>query len=197
MYRLCVLVSGNGTTLQAIIDGVGAGLLTAEIAAVISSRLNAYALERARHHSIPAIAIDYRALGKENFNSRLLSELERLSPDLICLAGYLKILDGKIVRAYHGRILNIHPALLPQFGGKGMYGDRVHEAVLRSGARESGCTVHFVTEGVDNGPIILQIKVPVRDGDTVHSLGQRVHEAELAAYPEAIRLVMEGKAKMQ
>ncbi len=197
MQRLCVLVSGNGTTLQAIIDAIGDKRLDAQIAFVISSRSDAYALTRAARSGIPALALDYRKLGAEEYNSRLLSRLVEISPDLICLAGYLKILDAKTVARFSGRIVNVHPALLPEFGGKGMYGDRVHEAVLKSGASESGCTVHFVTEGVDTGPVILQAAVPVVPGDTVRSLAERVHEAEIRAYPEAIKLVLDGKARFR
>lgn len=194
MHRLCVLVSGNGTTLQAIIDSIDRGELEASIAAVISSRPDAYALTRASRHGIEAIALDFRKSGQKQYDEMLYERLVVLSPDLICLAGYLRILDARTVRHFIGRIVNTHPALLPSFGGRGMYGDRVHDAVLKSGAQKSGCSVHFVTEGIDTGPVILQASVPVKKGDTVRDLADRVHDVELKAYPEAIRLVLEGKA---
>lgn len=196
MRRLCVLVSGNGTTLQSIIDAVNTGSLDADIIAVISSNPGAYALARATSAGIPAIALDYRELGKERYDELLFEKLNDLSPELICLAGYLKILDSRTVQHFHGRIMNIHPALLPLFGGKGMYGRKVHEAVLKSGATESGCSIHFVIDKVDAGPVILQVKVPVLKGDTAETLGERVHAAEINAYPEAIRLVLDGKARL-
>lgn len=197
MHRLCVLVSGNGTTLQSIIDAVEDGRIDATIALVISSRPGAYALARARKHGIASETLDYSALGREEYDRLLLNRLTTASPDLICLAGYLKILEPGTIRKFAGRIVNIHPALLPRFGGKGMYGDRVHEAVLRSGEKHSGCTVHFVTEGVDTGPVITQEIVPVREGDTVDALKERVHEAEIRTYPRAISMVLEGKAKLE
>lgn len=196
MKSLCVLVSGNGTTLQSIIDAVEDGTISAVIAAVISSRQGAYALERAREHGIQALAMDYTALGRETYDDMLYRKLIELSPDLICLAGYLKILNTRTVREFEGRIINIHPALLPEFGGKGMYGERVHEAVLRSGAGRSGCSVHFVTEGIDAGPVILQESVPVMDGDTAKTLASRVHEEEKRVYPRAINLVLSGRVQM-
>lgn len=194
MRRLCVLVSGNGTTLQAIIDSIDRGELDATVAAVISSRPDAYALTRASRRGIETIALDFRKSAQKQYDDMLYEKLVELSPDLICLAGYLRILDARTVRHFIGRIVNTHPALLPSFGGRGMYGDRVHEAVLKSGAHQSGCSVHFVTEGIDTGPVILQVAVPVKKDDTVRELASRVHEVELKAYPEAIRLVLEGKA---
>lgn len=196
MHRICVLVSGGGTTLQAIIDAIDDGKLDAKIAAVISSRPGAYALTRARSAGIQAVELDYRKKGEEEYNDALFGKLVELSPDLICLAGYLKILDSRTVDRFSGRIINIHPALLPSFGGRGMYGMRVHEAVLSSGATESGCTVHFVTDGVDAGPVIYQERVPVLPGDTPEALAARVHGAEVKAYPAAIRKVLSGDAVM-
>ncbi len=196
MHRICVLVSGGGTTLQAIMDAIDNGKLDAKIAAVISSRPGAYALTRARSAGIQAVELDYRKMGEEEYNDALFRKLVELSPDLVCLAGYLKILDSRTVDRFSGRIINIHPALLPSFGGRGMYGMRVHEAVLSSGATESGCTVHFVTDGVDAGPVVYQERVPVLPGDTPEALAARVHGAEMKAYPAAIRMVLNGDAVM-
>lgn len=196
MHKLCILVSGNGTTLQSVMDAAASGSLDAEVSCVISSNPAAYALVRARMGGINALAIDYRELGRERYDDLLFAKLVELSPDLICLAGYLKILDRRTVEHFSGRVINIHPALLPLFGGKGMYGRRVHEEVLKSGASESGCSIHFVTGDVDAGPVILQVRVPVLKGDTVDTLAERVHAAEVSAYPEAIRLVLEGRARL-
>jgi formyltetrahydrofolate-dependent phosphoribosylglycinamide formyltransferase len=190
-YRICVLASGNGSTFQSIVDACKKGYLNGRVVALIVNRPAAFALIRAEREGIDAITIDSGSMTQKEYESRLLSELKSREPDIVCLAGYLRILPGTIVSSFP-KILNIHPALLPKFGGKGMYGIRVHEAVIAGGAKESGCTVHFVTERVDDGPIIVQRKVPVLPDDTPVALMNRVHEEELRAYPDAIRKVMEG-----
>jgi phosphoribosylglycinamide formyltransferase-1 len=197
VIRLGVLVSGRGTTLQAIIDACAGGLVDAEVAVVISNNPEAYALERARRAGIEAIVVDHRDFpDRPSFEARLAEELERRRVDLVCLAGFLRILTPAFVERFRGRIMNIHPALLPAFGGKGMYGERVHAAVLASGARVSGCTVHFVDETPDGGPIILQAVVPVLDGDTVETLAARVAREEHRLYPLAIQLFAEGRLEV-
>jgi len=186
--RLAVLVSGAGTNLQAILDACADPEYPAQVVVVVSDRPGAYALERARRAGVSTHVVDwsaYRARGP--FCRALERVLEPYRVDLVCLAGFLRILDAAFVAAYRGRILNIHPSLLPAFGGKGMYGERVHRAVLASGAGVSGCTVHLVTEEVDRGPILLQAVVPVLPGDTPTTLAARVSEAEHRIYPEAIR----------
>lgn len=193
--RLGILVSGSGTNLQAIIDSIERKELPAEIAVVISNKKDAYALERAKKHNIPAVIISHKDFAtREDFERALIKELDARKVDLICLAGFLRVLTPYFVNYYKLRILNIHPALLPM--AKGLYGEKVHEAVLASGAKFSGCTVHFVTEDVDGGPIIVQKVVPVADDDTVHSLQEKVLAQEHIAYSEAIKLYAENKLQV-
>ncbi|MCS7258561.1 MAG: phosphoribosylglycinamide formyltransferase [candidate division WOR-3 bacterium] len=193
--RLGVLVSGRGSNLQAIIDAIERGQIPAEIAIVISNKSDAYALQRAQKHNIPTVVIDHKAFAsRKDFEQALIDELDRHRVDLVCLAGFMRILSPYFVEHYKNRIMNIHPALLPV--AKGLYGEHVHKAVLESGAKFSGCTVHFVTEDVDGGPIIIQRVVPVKDDDTVESLAERVLAEEHRAYPEAIRLFAEGKLEI-
>jgi phosphoribosylglycinamide formyltransferase-1 len=194
--RLAVLVSGAGTNLQAILDACADPEYPAQVVVVVSDRPGAYALERARRAGVPTHVVDwsaYRARGP--FCRALERVLEPYRVDLVCLAGFLRILDAAFVASYRGRILNIHPSLLPAFGGKGMYGERVHRAVLASGAEVSGCTVHLVTEEVDAGPILLQEVVPVLPGDTPKTLAARVSEAEHRIYPEAIRSIVQRRTE--
>jgi phosphoribosylglycinamide formyltransferase-1 len=191
-------VSGTGTVLQALIDACRSGEVPAQIAVVISNVPGAFALERARTAGIPAVTIDHREFpDRAAFEAALHDTLDRAGVGLVCLAGFLRILTPAFVDTFAGRIMNIHPALLPAFGGKGMYGDRVHEAVLASGARVSGCTVHFVTREPDAGPVIVQTPVPVEDGDTAAALSARVRREELRAYPLAVRLFAEGRLRVQ
>lgn len=184
--RIGVLASGGGTNLQAIIDHLGPAdeSSTAELALVASNRENAGALDRARNASINAEVFDATDDG-----ASLLDLLERHSVDLIVLAGYMKKIPSAVVSAYHRRIINVHPGLLPEFGGAGMYGSRVHAAVLSSGTRTTGVTVHFVDDEFDHGPVIAQWRVPVHDGDTAESLGARVLEVEHIVYPRAVEMV--------
>lgn len=196
--RIGVLVSGTGTVLQALIDACRSGEVPARLVVVISNVPDVFALERARAAGIPAVTIDHRAFpSRAAFEAALLKALEEAGVGLVCLAGFLRILTPTFVEAFAGRMMNIHPALLPAFGGKGMYGDRVHEAVLASGARVSGCTVHFVTRDADAGPIIVQTPVPVEDDDTPASLSARVRREELRAYPLAVRLFAEGRLRIE
>ena len=196
--NLVVLASGGGTNLQSIIDNIQAGKLDAQIKAVISNNSKAFCLERARKHNIPVIHLSHKMFEtKDEFDDQLLSVLKKNETDLVILAGYMKILSPKVIRAYRNRILNIHPGLLPHFGGKGMYGIHVHEAVLKSGMKISGVTVHIVDEIYDHGPIILQKCVPVEDDDTPDTLAQRVLKVEHQLYSEAIQLFVENKIEVK
>lgn len=196
MLRLAVLVSGGGTNLQALIDRIEQKLLPGvSIEVVISSSRKAYALERAKQHGIPAAAIvkkEYTSI--EEYEDAFLKLLESFSVDLVVLAGFLVILPERIVSEYSNRIINIHPSLIPSFCGAGFYGLKVHEAVLARGVKVTGATVHFVDEGTDTGPIILQKPVMVEEGDTPELLQKRVMEqAEWELLPEAVRLISEGR----
>ena len=169
--RMAVLVSGGGTNLQSVIDAVEDGTLDSQIVCVISNKEAAYGLERARKHNIPAYFINSKEAG---YDEKLLKRLQEEQVDLVVLAGYLKILSPDLIKAYNRRIINIHPSLLPKFGGKGFYGLHVHEAVIAAGEKESGATVHFVDEGVDTGEIIVQKKLAVEAGDTPETLQARI-----------------------
>ena len=190
--RIAVLVSGGGTNLQTLIDAAEKGDINGEIAAVISDNENAYALERARKHGIKAIHIERKQLAE-----RLIIELQRLDIELVVLAGFLSILDRELVKAYEGRIINIHPSLIPSFCGKGFYGERVHKAALEYGVKVSGATVHFVDEGTDSGPIIFQEAVPVYFEDTSETLAARVLQVEHRLLPAAVGLFCEGRLRIE
>ena len=199
MLKIVVLVSGGGTNLQAIMDAVEAKTITnTEIIGVISNNKNAYALERAKKHGIPAMCIspkDYES--REAFNDAFLDELQQLNPDLIVLAGFLVVIPEKVIRQYEHRMINIHPSLIPAFCGKGYYGLKVHEAALKRGVKVVGATVHFVDEGTDTGPIILQKAVEVKNSDTPETLQRRVmEEAEWKILPKAIDLIANGKSEL-
>lgn len=195
--KLGVLVSGTGTNLQAIIDSIKAGKLNASIEIVISSREDAYALKRARDNNIESVAIcPERYLSKMEYEEAMIKKLKEAKVELVVLAGYIKVLSPHFVRAFAGRIINIHPSLIPAFCGKGYYGLRVHKAVLEYGVKVTGATVHFVDEGTDTGPIILQKAVEVKDDDTPEILAKRVLEVEHELLPEAIRLFAEGKLEV-
>lgn len=189
-----VLVSGNGTNLQALIDAVEKGKIKGTVSVVLSSREDAYALKRARNHGIEAVFLDPEKYpDRDTYCKALARELKRRQVGLVCLAGFMYILSPYFISQFKYRIINIHPALLPSFGGKGMYGYHVHEAVINSGESVSGCTVHFVDEGCDTGPIILQSMVSVLSDDTPEKLAQRVLTEEHRIYPEVVRLFSEGK----
>ena len=197
--RLGVLLSGGGRSLSNLVERIDAGALPARIAVVISSHPEAGGLERARRHGLPMEVVDFRAArespgGEEEFSSRITEHLDRAGVDLVVMAGFIR--RWRIPPRYRGKVMNIHPALLPAFGGRGFYGARVHRAVLEAGSPRSGCTVHFADDEYDRGPIILQRVVEVRPGDTPHSLAERVFAEECIAYPEAIRLYAEGRLQV-
>ena len=169
--RMAVLVSGGGTNLQSVIDAVEDGTLKSQIACVISNKETAYGLERARKHHIPAYFINPK---EDGYDEKLLDKLQEEQVDLVVLAGYLKILSPELIKAYNRKIINIHPSLLPKFGGKGFYGIHVHEAVIKAGEKESGATVHYVNEGVDTGEMIVQKKLKVEASDTPETLQARI-----------------------
>ena len=199
MLRMAVLVSGCGTNLQAIIDSIGNGTVTnAEIAVVISNNRSAYALERAKQNGIDAAVVspkDYET--REAFNRALLEKIQSYQVDLVVLAGCLVVIPKIMVDAYPNRIINIHPSLIPSFCGTGYYGLKVHEAALERGVKVTGATVHFVDDGTDTGPIILQKAVEIKDGDTPEVLQRRVmEEAEWVIMPKAIDLIANGKVKV-
>lgn len=190
--RVGVLVSGGGTNLQAIIDAVERRDVPAEVSVVVSNVRTAHALQRAAQHGIPAAVIDHHDFpDRASFEQALIAELRSRRVELVCLAGFMRVLSPLFVREYAGRIMNIHPALLPAF--KGLWGHHVHEAVIASGVRFSGCTVHFVTEDVDGGPIIVQRAVPVLESDDAATLAARVLVEEHKAYPEAIARFASGR----
>ena len=200
MLRVAVLVSGGGTNLQAIIDAVESGKITnTELVGVISNNRNAYALERAKKHGIPAQCISPKDFEtRAEFNKALLEKLNELQPDLVVLAGFLVVIPEEMIRVYRNRIINIHPSLIPAFCGTGFYGLKVHEAALSRGVKVVGATVHFVDEGTDTGPIILQKAVEVHEGDTPKVLQQRVmEEAEWVIMPRAIDLIANGKVTVE
>ncbi|MCD6416361.1 MAG: phosphoribosylglycinamide formyltransferase [Planctomycetes bacterium] len=194
--RLGVLISGGGRTLQNFLDLSEAGRLKAVVVKVVSSRTDAFGLERARRRGVPAVTVspkDYK--DTESFSEAITRQLQREGVELVAMAGFLSLY--RIPDVYLGRVLNIHPALLPAFGGAGCYGDRVHRAVLAAGCKVSGCTVHFADDEYDNGPIIVQRTVPVREDDDAHSLAARIFEEEKKAYPEAINLFAEGRLRIE
>jgi phosphoribosylglycinamide formyltransferase-1 len=190
--RLGVLVSGRGSNLQAIIDASEAGRTDADVAVVISDVADAFALERARTHGIEAAFVDSRAFDtKEAFDAAVIDLLRKREVDLVCLAGFMRLLGPQFVEAFRHRILNIHPALLPAFPGL-----HVQRKALTHGVKFSGCTVHFVDEGTDSGPIIIQAVVPVLDDDTEESLSARILKYEHQIYPRAIQLFAEGRLEV-
>ncbi len=196
--RIGVLVSGGGSNMQAIMDRIDAGEIRGRIVLVVSDQPEAFALERARRAGIATAVYPYHAYPSRGvFTVAILDALRAAGVELVVLAGFMRMLTGDLEAAYAGRMMNIHPALLPSFGGPGMYGHHVHEAVLAYGAKVSGCTVHFVTEEVDGGPIIVQRTAPVREDDTPATLAARVLEQEHLAYPEAVRLYCDGRLRIE
>jgi phosphoribosylglycinamide formyltransferase-1 len=194
-FPIAVLVSGGGTTLQNLIDRIAAGRLPVRIVQVVSSRADAFGVERARRAGLPVEVISRKQVSTlESFSERTFDACRRAGAKLIAFGGYLQLL--KIPDDYRMKIVNIHPALLPAFGGKGMYGHHVHEAVLEYGAKVTGCTVHFVDDQYDHGPIVAQRIVEVRDDDTPDTLAARVFAEECELYPAAIRAVMEGRVSV-
>ena len=199
MMKMAVLVSGGGTNLQAIIDAIDSGKITnAEISVVISNNAGAYALERAKQHGIEALCVSPKSFSsREEFNQKLLETIQSYQVDLVVLAGCLVVIPEIMVKAYPNKIINIHPALIPSFCGTGYYGLKVHEGVLKRGVKVTGATVHFVDEGTDTGPIILQKAVEVQQDDTPEILQRRVmEEAEWKIMPEAINLIANHKVQV-
>jgi len=187
--NVVVLLSGTGSNLQALIDNVRTGENPARIAAVISNRADAYGLQRARDAGIETRALDHKAFeGREAFDAALIELIDAFNPQLVVLAGFMRILSADFVRHYQGRLLNIHPSLLPRY--KGLH---THQRALEAGDREHGCSVHFVTEELDGGPLVVQAVVTVESDDTASSLAQRVHTQEHRIYPLAVRWFAEGR----
>lgn len=200
MLKLAVLVSGGGTNLQALIDQIEGGKLPGvKIEVVISNKAGVYALERAKAHGIPTQVIEKKSFkDKETFDEALLQLIDSYEVDLIVLAGCLLIIPEAVIIKYRNKIINIHPSLIPSFCGEGYYGLKVHEAVLARGVKVTGATVHFVDEGCDTGPIILQKPVRVYEGDTPEILQRRVmEEAEWEILPEAVRLIAENRVLLE
>ena len=195
--RIGVLASGGGTNLQAIMDSCERGEIDGLVVVVISDNPEAFALERARRKGIKAIAVPASGMKREEHERIVHQHLTDEKVDLVVLAGYMRIMTPWLINQWLGRMMNIHPALLPSFGGKGMYGEHVHRAVLEHGCKVSGCTVHFVVPEVDGGPIILQECVPVLEGDTPETLANRIHPVEHKLYPKAISLFAKGRLKIE
>ncbi len=194
--RLAILVSGHGrgSNMQALIDGCRTGVIPAEVGLVIGVREDTPALERARSQDVPVCVVSPKGLCEAEYGDALLATLRQARIDIVCLAGYMRLLPNAVIDAYRGKVLNIHPALLPLFGGKGMYGEHVHRAVLASGMKVSGCTVHLVDEEYDHGAILVQRCVPVQPDDTPESLAARVLEQEHIAYVEAVAQIARSLA---
>lgn len=195
--RIAVLASGRGSNLQAVIDAILAGRIHAQVAAVISNKREAYALERARKHGLTDIFLDPKPFAgrpdsRELYDRALLELLRKYDAELVLLAGYMKIVTPVLIDAYKNRMMNIHPSLLPSFPGL-----EVQRKALEWGVKIAGCTVHFVTEGVDEGPIIIQAAVPVLDGDSHETLAERILRQEHLIYPEAVRLFAEGRLRVE
>jgi formyltetrahydrofolate-dependent phosphoribosylglycinamide formyltransferase len=193
--RLAILISGSGTTMQNIIDRIAAGELEAEIGVVIASRDGIGGIKRAEKAGLISYVVERSSGDLDTFSKRVFTLCEDAGVDLICLGGWLSLL--KIPEKWAGRVMNIHPSLLPSFGGKGMFGQKVHQAALEAGVKISGCTVHFLDEGYDSGPIILQRACPVLEDDTAQTLAARVFEEERIIYPQAIQLFQQHRLKIE
>lgn len=190
--RLVVLISGSGSNLQAVMDAIDAGALAAQIVAVISNRPDAYGLQRAFNAGIPAEILDHKHFdSREAFDQALQTCIDTFAPDLVILAGFMRILTPAFVRHYTGRMLNIHPSLLPLY--KGIH---THQRVLEDGAKEHGVSVHFVTPELDGGPVIMQAKIPVLPSDTPDSLAKRIQVQEHIIYPRVVKWFIEGRVKL-
>ena len=196
--KIGVLISGGGTNLQCLIDGIKSGYINGEIKLVMSNKKDAYGLKRAEKEGIEALYIDRKSFGsEEEYNRKVIETFKNREIDLVVLAGYLRVLSKEFVREYSGRIINIHPSLIPSFCGKGYYGEKVHKEVLRYGVKVTGATVHFVDEGTDTGPIILQRTVEVKEQDTVETLKDRVLKVEHEILAEAVKLFCDRKIKLE
>lgn len=195
---LGVLVSGRGTNLQAIIDSIKKGELNASIGVVVANKKDAYALERAEKYGIPTCCVlgeDYE--DKREFEKEIIRVLKQFNVELVVLAGFMTILSSRFVQVFKNRIINVHPSLIPAFCGKGFYGEKVHQAVLEYGVKVTGATVHFVDEGTDTGPIILQKPVEVMDDDNTETLASRVLKVEHQLLPQAVKLFEQGRLKLE
>jgi formyltetrahydrofolate-dependent phosphoribosylglycinamide formyltransferase len=192
--KLVVLISGTGRTMVNIQEHIAAGELDAQIRLVISSSPDVEGLRRAQDLRLLTNVVSKSKLGEEGFQRRLTAAIDGAGADLVCMGGFLHL--WHIPKRYEGRVINIHPALLPDFGGRGLYGHHVHEAVLRAGRKVSGCTIHFCDNQYDHGPVILQREVPVMPDDTPDTLAARVFEQECIAYPEVIRLFAEERVRL-
>lgn len=187
-FRIAVLASTNGTDLQAIIDEMKAGKMPdIELSVVISNKENAYALQRAASQGYKTVFVDPKGKSRAEFDLEVARILKEYQIDLICLIGYMRILSPEFVRQFPRKIINVHPALMPKFSGPGFFGSNVHEEVLKAGEKESGCTIHFVDEGVDTGDIIIQKKVEIEPNETAETLKNKVQAIEKLLYPEVIR----------
>ncbi len=196
--NLCVLASGSGTNLKAILNAAKQRKISSKVVLVISNNSKSGALKTASKNKITSFHLSQKQFNsEEEFTSKLLSLFKKHKVDMILLAGYMKMLSPQIIRKFRNRIINIHPALLPAFGGKGMYGINVHEAVLKAGVKTTGATVHFVDEVYDNGAIVIQKEVPVKPGDDAEKLRKRVLRTEHRLYPQAIRLFEEKKVSLR
>lgn len=201
MKKIGVLISGGGSNLQSVIDstkrkGVLKGI--AKVVLVISNNLHAYGLERAQKEGIKNIFIERKYYSDDkSYNAEILKELKKEEVDIVCLAGYMQILGKEVLDSYSGKVLNIHPALLPKYGGKGMYGKYVHEAVVKNKEKESGATVHFADENYDTGNIVIQEKVEISQNDSAQTVAKKVLEVEHKIYPLAIKKVIENIEKKE
>jgi formyltetrahydrofolate-dependent phosphoribosylglycinamide formyltransferase len=194
--RLAVFLSGSGTTLQNFVDRIADGRLRAKVAVVVSSKADVLGLERAKKSGIPTAIVERKKCASvEEFSEKLFGHCRQAEAELVCMAGFLQLI--RVPEDFIGRVMNIHPALIPAFCGKGFYGHHVHEAAIAAGVKVSGCTVHFADNEYDHGPIILQRAVPVLDDDTPDSLAARVFEQECETYPEAIRLFADKKLRIE
>jgi phosphoribosylglycinamide formyltransferase 1 len=192
MMRLGVLASGGGSNLKAILDACGRGAVKAEVAVVICNVAGAGAIDKARAAGVPAVVLPHKGISRETYDGMIVEELRKRSVELVCMAGFMRLISPVLLHAFENKILNIHPALLPAFPGM----HAVRQA-LAAGVRIAGCTVHLVDEGTDSGPIVLQSAVPVLDGDTEETLGQRVLYQEHRIYPRAIALFAEGRVRVE
>jgi phosphoribosylglycinamide formyltransferase-1 len=192
MRTIGILISGRGSNMEAILDAVDAGRIAARVGVVVSNVPSARGLERARERGVEAVALDHRGVAREEHDRRMRDELDRRGVELVCLAGYMRLLSPLFIQSYPNRILNIHPSLLPAFPGL-----NAQRQALDYGVKVTGCTVHFVDEELDHGPIVLQRTVPVLAGDTEESLSARILDEEHVAYPEAVRLVAAGLVRVE
>lgn len=195
--NIVVFASHNGSDLQAIIDGCESNKIGGKVVAVISNNSDSFALKRAKAHNIPNYHMSLKTEGsEENLATSILSVLEDYDADIVFLAGYLKKLDNAILEKYHNRIFNVHPALLPKYGGRGMFGENIHKAVVAAKEKETGVTVHRVSSEYDNGEIVAQIKVPVHENDTYEDVGRRVLDTEHIFLVEVLNDITTGKIKL-